>query len=146
MLAPSDRTDRGNCHRQDMSQVWRRRPLTTRAERRLGARHWWDARQTPLDRLLSDTEADALEAFADREAIRLGLVAVDPETASERLRGHVRPPALSVLGLFAAQQLLITGSPNAEQAALLLGLPGHHKAHAFWFAVAREARRLARGG
>lgn len=100
---------------------------------------------TPLDRLLDDRSAAALEDFADREAIRLGLVSVD-EGAAARLHGHRQPPALSVLGLFVAQQLCLLDAPNAGQAALLLGLPGHHKAHAFWFAVAREARRLARDG
>lgn len=169
--------------------TYRRRiqtPLTPRAVRRamLIAPAWLDADQssewlkarqselkhllTPLDLMLGESEALALEQYCDAEEMLAGSTRTHnwdppvqasggqgaplPDEALEALAAHVVAkkalprPTRDVLAIFVAQQLGAEGAPSAAEAGLMRGLPGRNRRRAWWHAVAVAAARLVRMG
>jgi hypothetical protein len=159
--------------------VWRARyatPLTSRAVRGHyvaqameipeNQREGWLAdRKTPLDRLLEDDEADALETYFDCERMlsgnarcgdytgdrvmtsRAGGMSPLPDAWMGTLSQHMARKSMlsgyqiAVLFFFVAQQ---AGDAISDaQAAMQLGLHGRKRASAYVEAIAECARRLA---
>jgi len=162
--------------------VWRARyatPLTTRHVRshyielamEMGADErelWLIERMTPLDKLLTDDEAAALEAYFDAEQMlagnarssdyvgdrvmssRVGGMSPLPDAwvpiiaAHHAIRARLRSSEIETLALFVVQQ---AGNPISDaQCAIRLGLAGRKRGKAYVQAVARCARRIAGGG
>ena len=160
--------------------VWRARyatPLTPRAVRRelvkqamelpeLERGAWIDARRTPLDRLLSDDEADALEDYVACECVLAGNArcvdyAGDRVQTSrgemdlissdwlENLEGHIavkkrlRRRDLQILTTF-VRQMSNDDAPSDAEAAISLGLEGSDRRGAWYEAVWLVARKLVR--
>jgi hypothetical protein len=138
---------------------------------------WLDERRTelprlltPLDRLLDDRQAMALENYVMNEEALCGSVhgAVWQGTRVDTSRtapagplhsglmvglGHhaARKKRLceltrNVLAIFLKQQTGRDGVLSAAQAALMLDLPGRQKSTAWWLAVRDAASELARLG
>lgn len=158
--------------------VWRARyatPLTPRAVRLELVRQamevseaerpsWIEARLTPLDRALTDEEANALEQFvnceqwlagnprgSDYAGDRVQSSRVDmqhlPDEWREEISNHVvrkhRLPGrdLQVLTTF-VQQMTSDNAPSDAEAAISLGLQGSDRRAAWVECVAGAARRL----
>jgi hypothetical protein len=155
--------------------VWRARiktPLTPRAVRNElikqshsegDAQGWLEARMTPLDRCLSDEQAEALEAYYDCE-MKLNGVARGVDYTGDRVQSSrydmspisdewqvrlARHSALkkrlsdvdtAMLALFIEQQE--GKGPSDAMAALRFGLPARDKARAWVQALALVAGRL----
>lgn len=158
--------------------VWRARyatPLTPRAVRREIVRQamelpdherasWIDARRTPLDRALSDEEANALEDYVMCEAILAGSARcadycgdrvqtaraemqhisdswrsnlLAHESLSKRLNQH----DAQILSTF-TQQMGNDFAPSDAEAAILFQLPGSDRRAAWVACVAAVARKL----
>lgn len=158
--------------------VWRARyatPLTPRAVRLELVRQamevseaerpsWIEARLTPLDRALTDEEANALEQFvnceqwlagnprgSDYAGDRVQSSRVDmqhlPDEWREEIRQHVECKTslhsrdLQVLTTF-VQQMTSDNSPSDAEAAISLGLQGSDRRAAWVECVAEVARKL----
>lgn len=158
--------------------VWRARyatPLTPRAVRRelvrqsmelpeLERQAWIDARRTPLDRLLSDDEANALEDYvvceqwlagnprgADYAGDRVQSSRMDmqhlPDEWRDDIKRHVvlryrlSGRVLQVLTTFVQQ--MTSDSPISDaEAAISLGLQGSDRRAAWVSCIASVARKL----
>jgi hypothetical protein len=128
---------------------------------------WIDARLTPLDRLLSDDEAHALEGYCLCEMIRMGSarcadyagdrvqtsrsdMTALPDDWLARLAAHASVkarlggPDRNVMAIFVAQYVSGDGVPSAAEAALMLGLRGRDRRATWWEAVKGVAAVLAR--
>lgn len=158
--------------------VWRARyatPLTPRAVRRdlikqameiseAERPHWIDARRTPLDRVLSDDEANALEQYvmceqwlagnprgSDYSGDRVQSSRLDmqhlPDDWRDEIKRHVvlrhRLPKrdLEILSIF-CQQMSMDCSMSDAEAAISLGLQGSDRRLAWVKCVAEVARKL----
>lgn len=160
--------------------VWRARyatPLTPRAVRQELVNQamevseaerpgWLDARRTPLDRLLTDDEANALEEYVACESILAGTARCvdyagdrvqtsrgDMEIISDRwlikLSNHVvnkhclTGRDLQILTTFTLQMTSSDNPISDAEAAISLGLQGSDRRAAWVEAVADVARKLA---
>lgn len=163
-----------------LAPTWRARnrgPLTPRAVRqeivtaameqpeseRAG---WIDVRLTPLDRILTDDEARALEGYCLCEMICMGSARCadyagdrvqtsrsDMSVLSDdwltRLAAHAAAkarlggPERNVLAVFVRQYVGEDGAPSAAEAALVLGLRGQDRRASWWEAVKDAAAVLA---
>jgi hypothetical protein len=159
--------------------VWRARyatPLTPRAVRQELVNQamevseaerpgWLDARRTPLDRLLTDDEANALEEYVTCESILAGTARCvdyagdrvqtsrgDMEIISDRwlikLSNHLvtkkrlRRRDLEIISTF-CQQMGNDFPISDAEAAISLGLQGSDRRAAWVEAVAEVARKIA---
>jgi hypothetical protein len=154
---------------QMIAKFKRRRPppLTTRAirERRIAEDN--DARPTPLDVLLTDEEADALEEYAwcktclegvartidysgDRVQTARSAMTLLPDGQLARLRTHVErrlllpPRTRSALDLFVEQQECCEGVPSDAQIGLTLDPHDSTPADSWRQIVVVAARTLVR--
>lgn len=160
--------------------VWRARyatPLTPRAVRRdlikqameiseLERANWIDARLMPLDRLLSDDEANALEDYVACECVlggsarcvdyagdRVQTSRGEMELISEKwlcqLAAHkekkqrLQKRDLAILSTF-TRQMSMDDAPSDAEAAISLGLQGSDRRLAWVQCVAEVARRLVK--
>lgn len=158
--------------------VWRARyatPLTPRAVRRelvkqamelpeLERGAWIDARRTPLDRLLSDDEASALEDYVACECVLAGnarcadytgdrvqtargeMQLIDDSWRSNIkrhvvLRYHLQRRDLQILTTF-VRQMSNDDAPSDAEAAISLGLQGSDRRAAWVECVAGVAKKL----
>lgn len=158
--------------------VWRARyatPLTPRAVRREIVRQamelpdherasWIDARRTPLDRALSDEEANALEDYVmceqwlagnprgsdysgDRVQTNRGEMQHLPDEWRPEIKAHVvlryrlSHHELKILSTF-TQQMGNDFAPSEAEAAIIFQLPGSDRRAAWVACVAGVARKL----